>query len=1198
LSAALAACEQLDTSKRTIDPYGTFGEIVYRESCQRVAYTGQLAQQQAGQRQTVDVAGNYGRAVCVDGNAPPADAPAKLSAIVAQKAALVATVDAILPKPFLTNLEHFLEQLLPLSDDGTMEKAISSLGNVLGTMAADPDFSPALSRLALRVGYHPTKTAAGLMRTIVNYPNIDQFLDKTLKMIAPGGTAEVEWKQLLTASSMALRSVQPVANVGDPERTLKLALNLMTSTHPDLGTGTQRPLVVRDYRGLATAGVDAKGQVLAPFVDVNQDGLADTDAQGRFVDAKGNLITVPSPFPDVGVTDKAPRDNQGRALTAPGVTTTLYKYLDLDGTVIGGLAREALTLMDPKKDTTLGLLWGTSALMGPRATKTEMYMDPMGGMLGALTYSGFDVTQSPLLDLVHAFVQIFDDQNADQTLQVAYALLNQYESQASRLIGAMLDASDTAKKYPTAQVPPTSNLYDDLMVIVNRILAVDGLAEDLMNALDPANSTTGFADIKDFAPMVARMMQEKNGIDFSRTGPDYPLLQAGADLDTVVPVDRTQPDADDNRSLMQRIAHIIHDSNGVLHQLPDGTKYSMCNKDGATVNLSIFGISIKVAGPYAPCTLFNIEDLGLFFALNMASQNARDINATNGHNTATPGADFCAHLKVKGGITDLAGATIIAACHESLGKALGIEKLSGVNGFQQFPTPHALTRILLLERGKGYNTFLDDTTDDARDSDGDFFKDVHQKTLVAWEAHLLNAPSGRTDPNNPATFYTAVQPIIDAFVKHDECIARDPNTQLCTSYQNAVKIFLDLFAMLHTHWTSPKGSYYGHTYQSTDPKAPRYSAPDNLVSYEPVLVDVLGQGDLVPAVLDIAPLINGKITVDAGGPNPLPARPFLISSVKYLFQYGAAKGIAYRNGSTTAVRSDGTTPVLDLDGKPTLTPYYLMADAFAHKRAALAKTDPAQSAAWKSATSALIDQLMTVKKNTDGTFQFSNRRFRALSLIMVNFVRGRIAAHAKTGDLDTWAHQTLTQDLTDRVSGPTFAALADFITKVENDPECGMPPPSTCGRTELYNLLGYLVNEAGNDLTFQTALTTLADQAQMFLDDPDLVPVAHVLGAAMDPTSGAVDAQLTLMHRAHDLDDNKALLTILRNLYQQGSDGVYPASSLADVLSELNRAQPGHGGDLSGDDYRQILNETKDFLGDQQRGFTRFINIVKARGPH
>ncbi|MDB4968604.1 MAG: hypothetical protein JWN44_4293 [Myxococcales bacterium] len=1132
---AAAGCDKpLDTT-RVVEPYGTFGEIIYREGCQRVAYTGQLAQKAAGTIQTVDVSGSLGRSVCVENAAPPSDAPIKLSTIVQQKAELVTTVDNVAPKDFLDTLENFLEQLRPLADDGTMEHAIASLGDLLGTMAADPDFSPALARLATRVGYRPTKTAAGLVRTIVNYPNIDDFLGKTLGLIAPGGTAETEWKQLLTAGSMALKNVQPVANPADSERTLKLALNLMTSTHPDLATGAARPLVARDYRGLATAQT-LNGKVQAPFVDKDNDGLADVDNMGHFVDASGNVLAVPSPFPELGPADTAPRDAQGRALTAQGGTTTVYKYFDLDGTVFGGLAREGLKLMDPQKDTTLGLVWGASALLGPRKSQTQIYMDSAGGMIGSLNYNGFDTTQSAVLDLVHGFVQLFGDPSADSTFQATATLLNQYESPTARLIGAMLDAVDRGKKHPEAQVPETSVLYDELMPLVNRILAVPGLADDLMNALED-NRT------KDLAPMIARLMAARNQIDFVRTGPAYPLKMNGQDLDAVDPVDRTKPDDDFNRSLMQRIAHLIHDANGVR----------FCNKAGASALGATFPNE---------CDMFQIDDLALFYILNMQTDASTASNPS-----AKAGADFCGHL-----VTN--NVLINTGCTTGLIEGpLG----ANLNGFKQFPTPAGLNRALFLKRGVDGNSFLDNTTNDQPCADGDKFIDAHDKSLFAWEARMVNAPSG----NANATFYTAIAPLVDAFAKHDECVARNPQNMQCTKTQNAAKILVDLFAMLHTHWASPTSTYAGHKYQSTMPSAPRFSYPDSVVSYEPLMIEVLGQGDLMPALLALAPTLN-TMTVDGKAGSPL-ARPSILATARYLLQPGVAKGIAYRSGATSTVRSDGTTAV------PVTTPYYMIADAYAAKRAALAQAGMPQGAAWKTSTSALVDQLLTVQKNANGTYQFANRRFRGISILMVNFLRGRIAAHAKAGDLDTWVHQTLTQDMTDTLGGPTFAALADFTAKVEND---------TDARTQLYGLLQYLVNEADNDLAFQTALTTMADQVQMFLDDPDLVPVARVMGAALDPQKGTVDAQLTLMNKAHGLDTKKALLTILRNLYKQDTNGIYPASNLADVLSELNRATPGQGGALSGADYKSILGEVQNFLIDDQRGFLRFLNIVKARGPH
>src|SRR6476646_6707735 len=100
IGLGLVGCGDLDTTN-TVEPYTTFGGVIYREGCQRVAYTGQLAQKQAGLRDTVDVSGALGRSVCVDGTMAPADSPDKLKTIQQQKDVLVATVDAILPNAFL-----------------------------------------------------------------------------------------------------------------------------------------------------------------------------------------------------------------------------------------------------------------------------------------------------------------------------------------------------------------------------------------------------------------------------------------------------------------------------------------------------------------------------------------------------------------------------------------------------------------------------------------------------------------------------------------------------------------------------------------------------------------------------------------------------------------------------------------------------------------------------------------------------------------------------------------------------------------------------------------------------------------------------------------------------------------------------------------------------------------------------------------
>jgi hypothetical protein len=481
--------------------------------------------------------------------------------------------------------------------------------------------------------------------------------------------------------------------------------------------------------------------------------------------------------------------------------------------------------------------------------------------------------------------------------------------------------------------------------------------------------------------------------------------------------------------------------------------------------------------------------------------------------------------------------------------------------------------------------FMHDTTNPVACTDGDNFKDVHDKSIMAWETKMVNNPAGTVNAayyND--TFYDAIRPVVDAFAKHDECVQVDRNTGNCTQIRNAAKILVDLLSMFHEHWPSAKSSNFGHTYQATSRSMPRFAFTDNVHSYEPMLVQVLGDMDIVPAVIDLSPTLT-SFTVDgtAGGQ---PALPVLIGTARYLFDPAAATaGVAYRDGSTKTVMADGKTPIART------TPYFMMADAFAHKRQALNAIDVTQANAWKASTSTLVDNMLTVEKKADGSYQLQNRRMHAVTQILVDFLRTRLQAHAKAGDLEDWAHKQLTQDFTDIMSGPVFASLGDFVAKVEADPDA---------RDQLYGLLQYLMNESQNDVVFQTALTTLADQVQMFLDDPDLVPVAHIFGEALNPQRGIVDQQLELVKRARELDQRtpqRALLTILRNLYKLDGNNVYPASNVADVLSEINRTHPGQGGDLDASDYKTLIGEVRDFLTDEQRGFVRFLAIIKNRGP-
>ncbi|HET9622967.1 MAG TPA: hypothetical protein VFP84_16460 [Kofleriaceae bacterium] len=1172
---AASACQaELDTT-RTPDSYSSFGDAIYREACQRVAYTGQLAQQQAGTLARVDVSGSLGRAVCVMGEAPPAGAPVELVALSGEHAGITTTVDGLLPQPFLATLETFLERILPLYDDGTMENAIASLAKLLGAMHDDPAFTAAFARIRARRGYQPLDLASGAIHEVLAYPDFDAFTGSFLGLVGPGGAGQPAWEALVAAGGATFGTAVPEVDPADPDRTLKLGLDLAFAQDPSaehaLTAGTPYLTVVRDVRGVAVVATNPDGSLVAPFADTNHDGLADIDDFGRFLGADGKPLAVPTPFPVLGQSDSGARDSLGRALVAPGALETLYQYRDLDGTMLIGALREAPTILDPAKDTALGLAWGATALLGPRATQTRTYTDHAGAPIGSITYNGFDTTggKSPALDLIHGFVTLLGAPDIDEVLQTANTLVTQQEAASSRAIGAMLDASDRGKAHAEAQLPAASTLYDDLAPLIARVLRDPALVDDLLVALQDPH-------VQGVAPMIGRMAQLANQLDFNHSSatnaagvkgaPDFDLINS---FDPPQPVDRAQPDVDYNRSVLQRIAHLIHDSNGLR----------FCNKPNARA------VEINAGKVFDACKLFDIEDVALFFALNIASPDV--ILATK--DDPVRFATTYSKASFREQIVDPTFQGLVP--DGPLGDT-ELQGLIGITDFVRFPTPKALARALFLDVNKdsGVSNFLRETTTPLVCKDGDRFIDVHNKSIFAWE---LAMPAGSPGVAND-TFYDAVRPLIDAFAKHDECAQFD-DAHNCVKRQNAVKIFIDLLSVLHEHDGSPRSSYFGHTYQHADRAQPRFAFPDNAVSFEPLLVELFGSGagaagvpgtDLVPSLLAFAPVLQ-TLTID-GLATSKRALPVLTAALQYVFDPALATHVAYRDGRTQATQSDGTTPA------GPVTPFFVLGDAFRAKRAVLdglaATPDGARQAArWRAATSALVDQVLAVDHPSATTWQFHNRRFNAITQILISFVRDRIQRHAARGDLDAWAHHDLMQDIADKLTGPVIPPLGDLAAQLEHD---------DAARAQFYGLLAYLVDEPGHPQTFRTGLTLLADTAQQLLDDRDLVPVSRVIGKAMDPAfGGVVNAEVALIKKSHAVDGDQVLLTLLRKLFNpgDGANGGQLISDLTDLISAVDRVTPGQPGDLDGADEASVLGALRDFFGDNQRGFLRFVQIVQNR---
>jgi hypothetical protein len=1149
LPICLAACApDLDTTRQVAPRGDTLGAIIYQEACQRVAY---VAEVEEGRPQ-VDVSGQKYRATCVMNAPAPPDAPIKLVALQGQRPVLVSALDRLLPEDLQSPTRLFLTSLAPAYDDGTMEDVIGRLADVLGRAQADAELAPALVRLQPRAGYRPLPAAGGLLPVLVSYPRLGETLDRTLDLIGENGRAATERRALLDALAYEARSIERPAQPEDPERSLRMVRDLLFTPTADNGDGRPRLLVRRDHRGVATF----RAGVPAPLVDQDTDGLADLDTAGRFVDATGAPVQLGTPFPAPGTpatTDPQPRDAQGRLLGPNG--QPLYADVDLDPSLLGALVRELPALTTPQDDTLFSLLYGAGALLGPRVPQTRSYTDE-SGQTQRLSYQGFDTDNAPLLDLGHAFVQLLGAPRIDEVLRTTRTLLGPQEDATARVLAALLDVNERGRGHPEATIPPTSNLYDDLVPIIVRVLRVPGLVDDLLVALQDPH-------VRGLGAMLSYQMRYRDRFVLDQNS----RTVTGA---WQTQVDRTRPDSDFNRSLLQRMAHLIHDANGV----------QFCNREGA--RLAIGPIPITT---YRQCEMFRVDDLGLFYVLAMADHavTSSSFARTNRYQTTYSKASFREAIQ---------NATLRAFLPDSTTSDSLLESslLIGIDGFTRFPTPEALNRSLFLDPAH-QTSFVNNSIDPVRCRDGDPFIDVHNDSIFAWERPIPQNPSGFATDN----FYQAVGPLITAFARHDECLVRD-GQGTCTEAQNAAKIFLDLVSVLHEYWATPDSRYSNYAYQKQNPNAARYATGDGVVRYEPLVAEVLGQSDLVPALIQLSGALP-TLTVDGTPPGTSPlALPVLLGAASYVFDpTRVPAGLTYRDGRTTALKSDGVSPA----GR--VTPYYLLADAYARRRTALAAAPPDQAGAWRSATSHLVDELLTVEA-VNGRRRLKNRRLRGVTLALVDFLGARIQAHRAAGDLTPWIQQRLTADLGGTLQGPVPAALVDLTTRLEEDPRA---------RDALYGVLGHLAG-AGDDARFTAVLTALGDAVQVLLDDRNLVPVLRFAGNALAADRGAVDAQLRLADRARRLDPSClagsecVLVALLRNLFASPSPGPgpapdpgysrpTPASDLADGIGEVHRARPGAGGDFDAADYRSVLDQLRIFFSDERRGFPRFVDIVKGR---
>ncbi len=730
LLVAASCAPPFDPDRTESDP-GSFGHHVVDLMCKRIAYEATPS----------DITGALDRSTCNGGDLR-ADAPPTLAALIGDRPETVLAIDTAVPPAQNDALQAYLtsDQVLALYDDETMSRSIQSLGDMLSEFGDDPEAMVALSRFGARDGYRHPDVAMGQLAPIVNAPEVVPALDALLPAIVKGGTAFDAWTAVISALGATLASATP-STEAEANRTAVIVGNLLLGDTPEVATGTSQYIVSRDDRGVARL------TIAAPFVDANNDGLADTDSYGRYVDANGAVIAAATPF--AYGSDASARDAAGRSTEVP------YTYVDLDRTLLSALSRDAPALLEPSHGTLLDLVRGAGLLLGDRAPQVKTFDDG-----STYPFEGYDTTDAPLLDLSYAFSQLLGDVTSDDTLALAQQLfLPAHQAMTARLVENFIETARLGDQFPTAEILANAPLWDDMRPLLQKITADPVLVNHLLVALEQPEVAQLGARFREFMTYNDRF--------------DIASNQALIGAYTSMP-DRFAPDNDFNRSLWERLLNVISDSNGAVQ----------CNKEGAQLKQN--GL---IVATYSACEMFRVPNLAVFYLQSIAyakdgsgnivcEDNAGEFDAAKTATTAAGcaayGSGWRPRPKANFGYNWNKGlsSTLVV---KLLGGDQYVENTATIVGFRTHPTPQALNRVLFLDPTP---TSVSDLSDPMTDKDGDLFKVQHVGTLPVWEKN---------------DFYNEIRPIVQAFA--------DANQE---------QTFVDIMSVLHKHWASSASTTTQH----------------------------------------------------------------------------------------------------------------------------------------------------------------------------------------------------------------------------------------------------------------------------------------------------------------------------------------------------------------------------------------------------
>ncbi len=1131
-------------------------------------------------------------------------------------------------------LSDMLGRMGSLYNDGTLPHSTQSLARVIDEFKKNEEAQQAWQRISARQGYRPINTALGAARPVVAYPGLRDFANASLRLLSadsqpyapnpqldadgnripvagPGNHAlnkllEVGHEELLAAKAdpkLAPLTLKTDTSgrivISRPRDNLEILQQLIFTEDDAFKVGNPSYIVRRDARGFAMI---RGGQVPAPFVDADKDGLPDVDAVGRFKTSNGSVVPSPFSHPDGA---QAARDQFDRATASGGL---LYEYIDTSRTLAAQMMKDVKPLVnsDPeaKHETLMDMMGALPIMMGPRETRSKSYADKR------IEFDGIKTKESPVLDLVYALGAILGDKSADDTLALAKELLTTNVKQMARVTGATSAAFDIAQKHPEAVIPRTSTFWDENLETMAKIVKEPGLLEDLLRAL-------ATPEAQELGNIFSKFAQFKDEVTYDRNDINGPAFNVttNSKSEMKTPVDRNSPYTGKNRSALFRFLGLINDTAGV----------TACNRPDAVVHAELAGIKVKMplVGTYKECEVFKIENLASFYVDVMAEAWQYDPDAMPNKR----GTMYLRNDLLRTGIAGIGAATTGL-----------LEDSSGLTGFIDTgndklltPSPQWLNRLVFFdvkgdsptEGGKNYKTnrFI-------KDLSGEFIgtsicpeRIIDDPDPAAPDASpdgkvhgLRNCPPGAWMQERGKNtifvwenfgFYRAMKPLVGAFAKHGR-----------------EDLFIELSGSIYRHYPSKDAT-------PDECKLPggKECTREGMSSYEGLIAEAFAT-DVVPALSELTKVLDTMAIKRCTAADSSGACTAVetVSGIDIAARaaraavdpdYAKSIGLKDRNGQTGTKRNDGTAVAQ-------VTPAYLAANALGAIDLAFDRyeeqnpTDKDRRANWRRARSQLVDQFMGttgIRSNTT----FSNPTVPKIAPLAIDMLRSQLWAHCPKSFVPpyekcAWAREELAKKAEDTLAGPLMTTGVDVMDAMRKDPD---------GRREMEKMMEYLVDAASSNDALPSVLASTNDLLQYMRDDQNLLPLYKVVAAAVDGSKydakgkltekSLADAQMALLARlsgkyfdkdnkeicSKEIDPNQVLAKVLGKAVTPIKDGDFkgqtPLEVIIDVVADVNREDPTeeYDGTLQQKDYAVVSKNVVEFLTDPQRGLEQFYEVIR-----